>query len=128
MSSRVPGRDYRAALLSEGAVMNYPRLFRKSALEFVGLFNESLRFGGDLEMAIRLVEHFRMDVVPEALVAVRIRNDSTTHFRFRALRFWWQRTLFAEKLSRSGKISYARHRYRMAGLGLLRALASTLIR
>jgi glycosyltransferase involved in cell wall biosynthesis len=126
LRSRVPGRDYRAALLNEGSVMNGLRLFRKATLQFLGPFNEELRYGEDLEMALRLAEHARIDVVPEALVAVRRHEHNTTRLRFRTLRYWWQRLVMVERLHRSGQIGYARHRFTTSGIGLLRILARKL--
>jgi glycosyltransferase involved in cell wall biosynthesis len=127
LRSRVPGRDYRSALLSEGSVMNYLRLFRRSALQRVGPFNEDLRYGEDLEMALRLAEHFRIDVVPEALAAVRMHERKTTNFRFQSLRYWWQRLGMVDRLHRSGQISYANQRFATLGMALARTLARKLV-
>ena len=126
LRDRVPGRDYRSALLSEGSVMNYLRLFRRSALQRVGPFNEHLRYGEDLEMALRLAEYFRMDVVPEALAAVRMHERKTTNFRFQYLRYWWQRLYMVDRLQRSGQISYANRRFAILGAALARSLARKL--
>jgi glycosyltransferase involved in cell wall biosynthesis len=127
LRSRVPGRDYRSALLSEGSVMNYLRLFRRSALQFLGPFNEDLRYGEDLEMALRLAEHFRIEVVPEALAAVRVHEHRTTNFRFQSLRYWRQRLVMIDRLHRSGQISYANRRFVILGAALASILARKLV-
>jgi hypothetical protein len=77
-------------------------------------------------MALRLVEHFRIEVVPEALAAIRRHDHNTTGFRFQSLRYWWQRLVMVDRLHRSGQISYARHRFTTAGIGLLGILARKL--
>ena len=125
--TRVPGRDYRRALLREGAVMNAPRLYRKSVFETVGNFNEALPYGVDYEMALQIADQFRIDVVPEALIAYREHNRRITSHSFRAFRYWWLRVRLSGSLSRSRQISYARKRwlyhrqglYEAFGLGLL---------
>ena len=122
LQTRVPGRDYRKALLDEGAVINALRLYRAKVLRELGGFNDRMRFGGDYEMGLRMVEHHGIDVVPEALLAVRRHQSNTTRLSFRKFRFWWQRVLLAERLSRSGQISYADHRVYRALRGLARTL------
>jgi glycosyltransferase involved in cell wall biosynthesis len=127
LRTRVPGRDYRAALLREGSVMNHLRLFRRSALQRVGPFNEDLRYGEDLEMALRLVEHFRIDVVPEALAAIRRHDHNTTGFRFQSLRYWWQRLVMVDRLHRSGQISFADQRFATLGKEMVRGVVRKLV-
>jgi glycosyltransferase involved in cell wall biosynthesis len=78
-------------------------------------------------MALRIADQFRIDVVPEALIAYREHNQRITSHSFRAFRYWWLRVRLSGSLSRSGQITYAQKRwlyhlqglYEVFGLGLL---------
>jgi len=122
LQTRQPGRDYRSALLNEGSVINALRLFRKSIFKKTGPFDESLPYGEDYEMALRIAQHYQIDVVPEALIAVREHDQSTTSLKLRWFRYWWQRVNLAAKLSKTGQITYANHRIVTMIRGLFEAL------
>jgi len=76
-ATRPPGMDYRAAIM-RGCVINHLRTYRRAALQATGRFNESLPYGEDYEMALRLLERFEIGLAPEFLYAYRIHGASTT--------------------------------------------------
>lgn len=65
-------------------------LVKKEVLEKVGLFDGELKFAEDLDMWIRIAEHYSVDFVNEVLVIIRTHTDSmqakyTSHYsRFMA--------------------------------------------
>jgi glycosyltransferase involved in cell wall biosynthesis len=121
--------EYRRDLLVHGSVMNHLRMYRREVFDAVGPFEETLRYGVDYEMALRLVEKYRITGVPRLLYAVRESGASTTqNLRFGRLRFWAQRLRISTRLVRRREISFPRWgAYRLDRLmlrGLVNALTS----
>jgi glycosyltransferase involved in cell wall biosynthesis len=79
-SSRyIPERrgDLSSALLTDNVVGETSLgMVRRTALDAIGGFDESLPSSQDLDLWLRLCERFEADVVPEALVKVTIRYDT----------------------------------------------------
>ena len=65
-------------------------MMRRSALAEVGVFNESIRWGQDWELWMRLVERFDAGVVPEPVTIYRWHRDNLSHIRRweRLLSYW----------------------------------------
>jgi len=84
--------DIRRALLVHGMVVGHLRTYRRSALEEVGPFDETLRYGVDYEMALRLAECYEFERVPRVLYCQRVHGDNTqATLRMAPIRFWWNR-------------------------------------
>ena len=67
------------ALLLEGNFVSGSAsavIARRSLLEQFGGFDESLTFGEDWDLWLRLTEASRLDCVPDALVAIRVHDES----------------------------------------------------
>ena len=74
------------ALLIEGNVVSGSAsavIVRRSLLERVGGFDESLSFGEDWDLWLRLAELSGLDFVSDALVAIRVHDDSMQHQKTR---------------------------------------------
>jgi glycosyltransferase involved in cell wall biosynthesis len=119
-----PGFDYRRQLMVHGMVANCLRTYRREVFTEVGRFNESLRFGVDFEMALRLVDRFEIAVVPKVFYCRRLHGASiTAPLRVRPLRSWLRRCLLVRRLQRSGEVrflhrpEYGVHRAMLVGLG-----------
>ena len=105
---RPPTLDYRAELSSH-SVANALRTFRRTALVEVGAFDEQLPYGVDYDMALRIIDRFRITLVPEFLYARRIHGRNTTEgLRFQALRLWWIKYRIRRQLIRSRRIAFIR--------------------
>src|SRR5262249_12511808 len=75
-----------------------------------GGFNESLLWGEDLEMGMRLLETHDIAAVHEPLYFVRRHTERRTAMRLSALRFWWERVAMVRDLVKRGAITYPRKR------------------
>lgn len=56
-------------------------MVRRSALEAVGLFDESIRWGQDWELWQRLVEHYDAGTIPEPVAIYRWHQNNLSHLR-----------------------------------------------
>ncbi len=122
-----PQADYRRNLIVHGMVVNHLRVYRRTALELVGRFDERRRYGVDYDMALRIATRFDIVAVPEFLYCLRSHAGNTQrHLRFRALRFWWDRLRTCGAMVRSSGGSLmgrsAAGVYALLALGLIDAL------
>ncbi len=124
---RARGFDYRRELLAQGTVTSGLRTYPRRVLDELGGFNETVQYGGDLEMALRIVEHGEIAFVPEFLYARRLHAQNTTEsLSFKSWRYLWQRFQMCRALSRSRQVTYFHHEpYNLHRL-LLTGLADTL--
>lgn len=106
LRTRQPGTDYKRELIMRGGeAANHLHTYRRSVLEEVGEFDESLRCGEDLDMALRIAERFRMRLVPEFLHLHRIHPGSTTgRWKMQTLRFLTNRWRICRSLAKTGWI------------------------
>ena len=102
-------RDYRRDLIVYGGeCANHLRTYRRDVLIELGGFDESLRYGEDCDMALRLVDRAPLVLVPEVLYLKRVHRGATTEsLSLQSLRFFWNRTHIAWRLWRSGRIRFA---------------------
>ena len=65
-------------------------MVRRSALEEQGVFDDTIRWGQDWELWIRLIERYDAAVIPEPLILYRWHADNLSHVRRweRLLSFW----------------------------------------
>ena len=101
-------RDYRRDLIVYGGeCANHLRTYRRDVLIELGGFDESLRYGEDCDMALRLVDRAPLVLVPEVLYLKRVHRGATTEsLNLQSLRFFWNRTHIAWRLWRSGRIRF----------------------
>src|SRR5262245_9951617 len=105
--SRPPTLDYKAKLALGVNVINHLRTYRRVALEELGGFNEKLRFGIDYDMALRLLEHYTIKLVPEFLYCRRIHgSNTTTSMRCKTLRDRMQTYRIRKQLVRERKVQF----------------------
>jgi len=107
LQSRPPDMDYKRELLVRGTVTNHLRTYRKEVFTEVGLFNESLRFAEDYEMALRIVDRYTIKLVPEFLYCYRRHKGNTTNrIDLSSLGFFFQRLRICRELSKNNKLSF----------------------
>ncbi len=106
-AKRAQGFDYRRELIVLGTVTSGLRTFPRRVLEHVGPYNQTLEIGEDLEMALRIVEHYEIAFVPEYLYVRRLhRGNISEHQRLRAWRLHRMRSSIYFALQRSGQVTY----------------------
>jgi glycosyltransferase involved in cell wall biosynthesis len=99
--------DVRRALILHGMVANHLRFYRREALQAAGPFNEDLRYGVDLEMALRIADRSRLELEPRFLYCRRLHATNTSGLGSLArLRFWRTRLHICRRLleERNGKL------------------------
>jgi glycosyltransferase involved in cell wall biosynthesis len=101
-------QDYRRDLIVYGGeCANHLRIYRRDVLIELGGFDDSLRYGEDYDMALRLVDQAPLLLVPEVLYLKRVHHGATTEsLHLQGLRFFWNRTHIAWRLWRSGRIRF----------------------
>lgn len=109
--------DYRRALLIYGTLNNPLRTYPRRVLEEVGLFNEHLVTGVDYEMALRILERYRIAVVPEFLYCSRDHSQRTSHLQRpwksrlqREMQLWFFRLKTCRRLMQEGQITFPNQR------------------
>ena len=91
-AKRMPGIDHRRELMLRGMVANHLRTYRRSVLDELGGFDESLRYFDDYEMSLRIIDRHGIVVVPRLLYCWREHGASTTGaLTWRPLRYAWRR-------------------------------------
>lgn len=65
------GRDIRRELISRGSLRNRFAIYKREVFDAVGNFNETLKYGIDLEMSIRIFDRYDMVLVPEILYFIK---------------------------------------------------------
>lgn len=53
-------------------------MFRRSVIDLVGMYDESLRFAHDWDLFLRISERFDLAIIPQVLYKLRIHPDSLT--------------------------------------------------
>jgi glycosyltransferase involved in cell wall biosynthesis len=118
--------DYKWQLMVLGMVANCLRTYRRSALETVGRFDESLRYGEDFEMTVRLIDKFDIAAVPELSYCRRVHETNITRLRFAPFRFWLQRYRLLRRLKRSGAVRFLHQPEYRLGRAMLTGLSHIL--
>lgn len=104
---RAQNTDYRRDLIAVGNVSSGLRTFPRRVLDVVGGFNETLTFGVDYDMALRIVDQYEIAFVPEFLYARRVHAHNTTEsLPLKRWRFFWQRYQICRALARSQQVMY----------------------
>jgi hypothetical protein len=107
LRNRPVNLDYKRELLVRGTIINHLRTYRREVFAVVGLFNETLRYGVDYEMALRIFDRFYIALVPEFLYYHRVHRHSITgSLSFQNLRFWWQRYHICCRLWRNNQVRF----------------------
>lgn len=84
-TSRFRGRIYPDLLLEWSVLMAMPcMLMRKAAFEVAGGFDVHMTWAEDLDLWRRMARQFEVNLVPEALVKVRVHADSTSFDKSKA--------------------------------------------
>ncbi len=119
-SIRTPDRNYNRDLIIHGAIMNHLRTYRREVFNRVGLFEETLKYGVDYQMALRVVDKFRIGLVPEFLYCHRIHGKNTSPLRLRPIRNWIHRALICLELIQKRQIQFIgwRQYFHLTILGL----------
>jgi GT2 family glycosyltransferase len=111
LATRPPGMDYKRELIVRGTVTNHLRTYRREVFQTVGYFNESLGYAEDYEMALRIVDRYKIKLVPEFLYAFRQHGGSTTkRFDLSSVELFCQRIRICRELYRRDKLSYLKSR------------------
>ena len=122
--TRPPDLDYRKALVTS-SVGNALRTFPRRTLVELGGFDESLPYGVDYHMALRVMDRSRIVLVPEFLYGRRVHDTNTTESVWlKPYRMTWNKYSIRRRLIAEGRLSYLTHpsfdlprvtRERMAG-------------
>ena len=99
ISGRVPHnmKELRREILVHNVLGNPSMVMvRRSALAEVGLFSESIRWGQDWDLWMRLVEKYEAGVIPEPVTIYRWHRNNLSHTRR------WERLLSYWHVSRNG--------------------------
>lgn len=124
---RMQGIDYRRALVAVGTVTSGLRTYPRHVLETLGGFNETLSFGIDYDMVLRIVEHYEIAFVPQYLYVRRMHTHNTTEaVTFKRWRFFCQHYQICRALDRSRSVTYWNQEPYNLNRLLLRSLADTL--
>ena len=112
-----PKINIRRQLLSRGSLNSWCAMYKRQAFESAGTFNTALTDGIDLEMALRILDHHEMAVVPKILC---FRKDPSADSQLSTLRQRWRICRAAEK---QHQIKFMRQKiYRINRLSLRRLL------
>jgi len=119
--------DYKEALLVKGSAFCCGlRTYKKAIFSVIGKFNEEIKCGEDYEMALRIIDKFKIKLVPEFLYAYRMHDKNITRhsFRFKKYLWWWQKTSICSQLLRSNKVMFFKkyNVYRLRAIALYRIL------
>jgi glycosyltransferase involved in cell wall biosynthesis len=105
--NRPPTLDYKTAVVSAAGVINHLRTYRRSVLEELGGFNERIPFAVDYDMALRVLDRYRIKLVPEYLYCRRVHAENTTEsLRFKRVRFWAQQYRIRRQLVRAKQVHF----------------------
>ncbi len=107
---RAPPIDHHRELVVFGMVVSALRTYRRTVLEAVGGFDETLPWAVDYEMALRVAEHHRFAHVPELLYVRRVHaGGASQRVPARAWRQWRMRcTLVRRRLAMNGGTLFGR--------------------
>lgn len=107
LKNRPPDMDYKRELLVRGTVTNHLRTYRREVFEDLGCFNESLAYAEDYEMALRIVDRYKIKLVPEFLYCFRQHESNTTkRLDLSSLALFLQRLRICRELSKTNKIRF----------------------
>lgn len=128
---REPPIDYARELVVHGMVVSALRTYRRKVFDVVGGFDENLSWAVDLDMALRIAEHFDFVRVPEMLYGRRVHaGGASQRFRGSPLRDWWIRAALVRRhLRRQGGTLFGVGRattYARLMSGLVSAVRSSL--
>ena len=90
-----PEIDYKNLLLTSAWIMNHLRTYRKEVLLDLGKFNENLTYGIDYDMALRIINKYKIELIPEMVYLYRKHQSNTTRFDvFKKLRMYLQKNVY----------------------------------
>lgn len=106
--------DYKRDLVFWGSINNGLRTYRREVFDVVGTFDETMKTGIDHEMALRLIDRFDIELVPEFLYARRVHHASLSHLhgpqRLKWLRNWMLRYARCHRLLRSNRVQFLKQK------------------
>ena len=75
-------KDIKESLFKKNPFFHSSVVYRKSAAESVGWYNEKIKFGEDLDLWIKLSERGLMHNIPQTMIKYRVHkgNESSKHF------------------------------------------------
>ncbi len=104
---RTEERDYRRDLILHGCVINHLRTYRREVFDRVGYFGEKKIRGTDYEMALRLVDKYKIGLVPEFLYCHRRHTTNISKLHpMRGMKAWSARALFGLQLLQRNEINF----------------------
>ena len=106
-SQRTEDRDYRRDLILHGCVINCLRTYRREVFNRVGYFDEKKIRATDYDMALRLVDKFKIGLVPEFLYCYRLHatNISKLH-PLNGIKAWSTRAILGLQLLQRKEINF----------------------
>jgi glycosyltransferase involved in cell wall biosynthesis len=106
-----PGLDDKKGLLVHGSVTKHLRIYRREVLILVGKFDETVEYGLDYDIALRIAYKYNMKLIREFLYCKRVNEGSTTKLlNIKAIGSWFQRLVFCFLLSKNKEINFLRQK------------------
>ncbi|HSE83537.1 MAG TPA: glycosyltransferase family 2 protein [Thermodesulfobacteriota bacterium] len=105
------GMDYKRGLLVHGSVTNHLRMYRRDVLIVAGKFDETVKYGLDYDMALRIVDKYDIKLVPELLYCSRIHQSSKIKpLGFKGIVSGFHRLVFSWLFLKDRKINFLSHK------------------
>ena len=107
LKHRMEERDYRRDLILHGCVINCLRTYRRKVFDRVGFFGEKKIRGIDYEMAVKLVDKYKIGLVPEFLYFHRRHTTNISKLHpMRGMKAWFTRAIFVFQLLQRKEINF----------------------
>ncbi|MGH7900329.1 MAG: glycosyltransferase family 2 protein [Thermodesulfobacteriota bacterium] len=101
------GMDYKGELLVHRSITNHLRMYRREVFIAAGKFDETVKYGLDYDMALRIVDKYDIKLVPELLYCDRTREGRVTKPLYsKGISDWVQRLIFCCIFLRDRKINF----------------------
>jgi hypothetical protein len=86
-------------------------MYRREVLILVGKFDETVEYGLDYDIALRIAYKYNMKLIREFLYCKRVNEGSTTKLlNIKAIGSWFQRLVFCFLLSKNKEINFLRQK------------------
>jgi len=101
------GMDYKRESLVHRSITNHLRMYRREVFIAAGKFDETVKYGLDYDMALRIVDKYDIKLVPELLYCDRTREGCVTKpLHSKGISDWVQRLIFCCIFLRDRKINF----------------------